>query len=106
LDLEQLGIEVQMTIQLKPEQEQLINRAIQAGPISGADEVVDVGVETIRQRLEARQSGTTLKRERMVKTTRCIASLMKSRPWSMNTLMVCRSKACLVPFQYELTISD
>ena len=49
-----------MTIQLKPEQEQLINRAIQAGPISGADEVVDVGVETIRQRLEARQSGTTL----------------------------------------------
>lgn len=50
-----------MTIQLKPEQEQLIGRAIQAGLISGADEVVDVGVETIRQRLEARQaSGTTL----------------------------------------------
>jgi hypothetical protein len=43
-----------MTIQLKPEQEQLIGRAIQAGLIRGAEEVVDVSVETIWQRLEAR----------------------------------------------------
>lgn len=43
-----------MTIQLKPEQEQLIGRAIQAGLIRAADDVVDVGVETIRQRFDAR----------------------------------------------------
>jgi hypothetical protein len=42
-----------MTIQLKPEQEQVIGQAIRAGLIESADEVVDVGVETIRQRLEA-----------------------------------------------------
>jgi hypothetical protein len=45
-----------MTIQLNPEQEQLIGQAIQAGLIRDANEVVHVGVETIRQRLEARLS--------------------------------------------------
>ena len=45
-----------MTIQLKPEQEQVIGQAIQAGLIGTADEIVDVGVETIKQRLEARDS--------------------------------------------------
>jgi hypothetical protein len=43
-----------MTIQLKPEQEQVIGRAIQAGLIRAADDVLDLGVETIRQRLEER----------------------------------------------------
>jgi hypothetical protein len=43
-----------MTIHLKPEQEQVIGRAIQVGLIKTADDVVDVGVETIQQRLEAR----------------------------------------------------
>ena len=43
-----------MTIQLKPEQEKVIEQAIRTGLIETADEVVDVGVETIRQRLEAR----------------------------------------------------
>ena len=43
-----------MTIQLKPEQEQLIGLAIQSGLIRAADDVLDVGVETIRQRLEER----------------------------------------------------
>lgn len=43
-----------MTLQLKPEEEQLIGQAIQAGVIRAADEVVDMGIETIRQRLEAR----------------------------------------------------
>ena len=43
-----------MAIQLKPEQEQVIGQAIEAGLIKTAGEVVDVGVETIRQRLEAR----------------------------------------------------
>jgi|ERR1017187_3540194 Arc/MetJ-type ribon-helix-helix transcriptional regulator len=48
-----------MTIQLNPEQEQLIGQAIQAGLIRDANEVVHVGVETIRQRLEARLSSKT-----------------------------------------------
>ena len=42
-----------MTIDLKPEQEQVVGRAIRAGLIHTADEVVEVGVETIRLRLEA-----------------------------------------------------
>jgi len=45
-----------MTIQLRPDQEQLIGRAIQAGLIRGADDVLDAGVEAIRQRLETRQA--------------------------------------------------
>ena len=44
-----------MTLQLTPDQEQLIGQAIQAGLIRVADDVLDVGVETIRQRLEERQ---------------------------------------------------
>ena len=43
-----------MTIYLNPEQELVIGQAIQAGVIRDADDVVDVGLETIRQRLEAR----------------------------------------------------
>jgi proteasome lid subunit RPN8/RPN11 len=43
-----------MTIHLKPEQEQLIGRAIEAGLIQGPDDVLDVGVEAIRKRLEER----------------------------------------------------
>jgi Arc/MetJ-type ribon-helix-helix transcriptional regulator len=43
-----------MTIDLNPEQERVIGQAIQAGVIRDADDVVDVGLETIRQRLEAR----------------------------------------------------
>ncbi|HEY3936271.1 MAG TPA: hypothetical protein VGL97_02495 [Bryobacteraceae bacterium] len=48
--------EVCMTIQLKPEQELLVGQAIQAGLIRVADDVLDVGVETIRQRLEERKA--------------------------------------------------
>jgi hypothetical protein len=43
-----------VTIQLKPEQEQVIGQAIQAGLIETADDVVEVGLETIKQRLEGR----------------------------------------------------
>jgi hypothetical protein len=45
-----------MTFQFNPEQEQLIGKAIQAGVIRAASEVVEIGMETIRQRLEARLS--------------------------------------------------
>lgn len=47
-----------MTIELKPEQEQVIGEAIRAGLIETADDVVDVGVEAIRHRLEERRSTT------------------------------------------------
>ncbi len=43
-----------MTIRLKPEQEGVIGRAIEAGLIETPDDVVDVGLETIRRRLEVR----------------------------------------------------
>ncbi len=45
-----------MTIELSPEQEQVIDRAIQAGLIRTADDVVGVGVETIQRRLEERRA--------------------------------------------------
>ena len=45
-----------MTIQLSPEQEQLVRQAIAAGLISAADDVVDVGIGAIRQRLDAQAS--------------------------------------------------
>jgi Arc/MetJ-type ribon-helix-helix transcriptional regulator len=48
-----------MTIHLNPEQERVIGQAIQAGVIHDADDVVDVGLETIRQRMEARQASKT-----------------------------------------------
>ena len=44
-----------MTIQIKPEQERVIGRAIEAGLIETADQAVEVGVESIRQRLEGRR---------------------------------------------------
>jgi proteasome lid subunit RPN8/RPN11 len=53
-----------MTIRLNPEQQQLIGRAIQAGLIGKADDVVAVGVEAIRQRLQSRdEPGTELQTE-------------------------------------------
>jgi hypothetical protein len=42
-----------MTIRLKPEQERVIGQAIQAGLIRTADDVVDMGMETLQKRLEA-----------------------------------------------------
>ena len=48
-----------MTVDLNPEQEQLIRQAIRAGVISAAEEIVTIGIETIRQRLESRQASQT-----------------------------------------------
>ena len=47
-----------MAIQLSPEQERVVGKAIHAGLIRIPDDVVGVGIETIRQRLEARESLT------------------------------------------------
>jgi hypothetical protein len=43
-----------MTIALRPDQEQLIADAIRAGVIRTADDVVEVGLEAVRTRLEER----------------------------------------------------
>jgi hypothetical protein len=40
-----------MTIDLKPDEAQVISQAIQAGLIESADDVVAVGLETLRGRL-------------------------------------------------------
>jgi hypothetical protein len=42
-----------MTIQLNPEQEHVIGQAIQAGLIANADDILDVGIDAIRQRLQS-----------------------------------------------------
>jgi len=44
-----------MALQLSPEQELVVGQAIHAGLIRIPDDVIGLGVETIRQRLEARQ---------------------------------------------------
>ena len=48
-----------MAILLSPEQEQVVGQAIHVGLIRIPDDVVGVGVETIRQRLEAREPAST-----------------------------------------------
>ena len=48
-----------MTIDLNPEQERVIGQAIQAGVICAASDVLDVGIETIRQQLEMRLASQT-----------------------------------------------
>jgi len=42
-----------VTVHLKPDQAQIVGEAIRAGLIETPDDVVDVGVETIRQWLKA-----------------------------------------------------
>lgn len=56
-----------MTIQFSPEQELKIDQAIQAGLIERADEVVDVGLETLRSRLEIRAAYATSSRQEAVR---------------------------------------
>jgi len=43
-----------MTIQLNPEQEYIVGQAMRAGLIRAHDDVAEVGVATIRQRLKTR----------------------------------------------------
>jgi hypothetical protein len=47
-----------MTIQLNPEQERIVGQAIRAGLIRVREEVAEVGVASIRQRLRARHSAS------------------------------------------------
>ncbi len=45
-----------MAIQLNPEQERVVGQAMRAGLIRRLDEVAEVGVASIRQRLKARDA--------------------------------------------------
>jgi hypothetical protein len=49
-----------MTFQLSPEQERLIRQAIEVGVIRNPNEVLEVGIEAIRQRLAVRQEAGPL----------------------------------------------
>jgi hypothetical protein len=49
-----------VAIQLSPEQERVVGQAIHVGLIRIPEDVVGVGVETIRQRLEARESSVPM----------------------------------------------
>lgn len=56
-----------LTIEIKPEDAQVIDQAIQAGLIEHADEVVDVGLETLRSRLEAFRTSSESSRGKAVR---------------------------------------
>lgn len=47
-----------MTIELNSEQERIVGQAIRAGLIRARDEVAEIGVASIRQRLKVRRSGS------------------------------------------------
>jgi hypothetical protein len=47
-----------MAIQLNPEQEQVVGEAIHAGLIRVPDDVIDIGIQAIRQQLEARENSS------------------------------------------------
>jgi len=67
-----------MAIQLSPEQELVVGQAINAGLIRIPDDVVGIGVETIRQHLEARESeSATLSAEEW---SRQLHSWIRSHP--------------------------
>ena len=45
-----------MTIQIKPEQERIIDRAIKAGLIKTPTQAVEIGMQSIRRQLKVRRS--------------------------------------------------
>jgi hypothetical protein len=55
-----------MMIDLKPEDTRIIDQAVQAGLIHHADDAVEVGVETLRSRLQARLSSGSSSRQEAV----------------------------------------
>ena len=79
-----------MTLELKPEQEQLIGKAIQAGLILTANDVLDAGVETIRRRLEEQQTSH---------------KSMDARQWSLEFHAWVRSHSTATPLLSDDAIS-
>jgi Arc/MetJ-type ribon-helix-helix transcriptional regulator len=63
-----------MTVTLSPEHAEVVDQAIRAGIIEQADEVVSVGIEALRVRLEERTaSGQTLSAEEWMRKFRAWA---------------------------------
>ena len=63
-----------MTITLRPEHAQVVDQALQAGLIERAEEVVSVGVEALRARLEERvASGQTMNADEWMRKFRAWA---------------------------------
>jgi hypothetical protein len=63
-----------MTITLRPEDARVVDQALQAGIIERADEVVSVGVEALRARLEERvASGQTMNADEWMRKFRAWA---------------------------------
>jgi hypothetical protein len=63
-----------MTITLRPEHAQVVDQALQAGLIERAEEVVSVGVEALRARLEERvASGQTMSADEWMRKFRAWA---------------------------------
>jgi Arc/MetJ-type ribon-helix-helix transcriptional regulator len=60
-----------MTIELKPEQAKTIDEAIRAGLIKSADEVVEAGLEALRDRLQ--MSGRSVNPEEWMRKFRAWA---------------------------------
>ncbi|HEX3685053.1 MAG TPA: hypothetical protein VHU83_21140 [Bryobacteraceae bacterium] len=56
-----------MIVELNPEDTRVINEAIKAGLIARPDEVVEVGVETLRRRLRAHLAEPTLSRQEAIR---------------------------------------
>jgi Arc/MetJ-type ribon-helix-helix transcriptional regulator len=48
-----------MSIQLNPEQERIVDRAMRAGLIRSLDDVVEVGIAAIRSRLNSRDAASS-----------------------------------------------
>lgn len=59
-----------MVIALNPEQEQVVGQAIEAGLIEKAEDAVELGVGTIRQRLETASHSSSLSKDERKKAFR------------------------------------
>ena len=79
-----------MILELSPEQEQLIDQAIQAGLIHAANDVLDAGVETIRRRLAEQQTSH---------------KTMAARQWSQEFHVWVRSHSTATPLLSDDAIS-
>ena len=55
-----------MSIELNAEQQRVVNHAIQAGVIRSAEDVVEIGIDAVRERLENQGCGKSERERRGV----------------------------------------
>jgi hypothetical protein len=75
-----------MTITLRPEHERLVGEAISADLIGTPDEVADVGVETIRQRLESRE--VSIRQQEIEAAAECLRNFGEKHHLSLGGLTI------------------